>query len=249
MRWPACLCTIVDSMPKETVIDLQGIVAFEDDPWLADAGVDMITLSSVKKMLAEAPAGPLRVRLTSPGGIGVAGNAIASALYERKSDITMEVLGVAASAAAAIAVAGSRLEMTKGSFLMIHDGRSGLSIGMSAEDHEQEARALHQLNDSMADLYADASGQKPEQIKAWMADETWFSAQSAVDAGFADAATPGTGKQAATAAGQKAMAAFQSAAAKWGAYRHLPAALTLLMQVCTLLHKLRIHGRQKCLIK
>ena len=68
--------------------------------------------------------------------------------------------------------------------VMIHQAQT-LAAG-NAEDLRASADLLEKVDNILVDSYVKATGQSREQIVEWMQAETWFSAQEAVDAGFAD---------------------------------------------------------------
>jgi hypothetical protein len=68
--------------------------------------------------------------------------------------------------------------------MMIHEAWS-LAIG-PAEDMLAEARALDALGDSIASLYALKAGGAADDWRALMREETWYTADAAVEAGLAD---------------------------------------------------------------
>jgi hypothetical protein len=51
------------------------------------------------------------------------------------------------------------------------------------------AALLRSIKDNLAMTYVDRTGAKKDTVTAWMADETWFSAEAAVQHGFADLVT------------------------------------------------------------
>ena len=98
----------------------------------ADGGFDLllydvigcggIEADDVVQALALAGGAPVRVRINSPGGDAFEGFAIYNILNSYEGEVTTVVDGVAASAAAYLAMAGSTVEMQPASFLMIHNG-------------------------------------------------------------------------------------------------------------------------------
>lgn len=134
--------------------------------------------------------GDVTVRVNSAGGDAFEGVAIMNALRSHPGQVTVIVEGLAASAASVIAVGGAdRLVMRPGSELMIHDAWS-FADG-NAADLEKLAADLERTSQSMAEIYADKAGTAPDVMRQMMRDETWFSAQEAVDAGLADAVEDG----------------------------------------------------------
>jgi ATP-dependent Clp protease protease subunit len=98
--------------------------------------------------------------------------------------VNIYVDGLAASIASVIAMAGDSIEVSQNGMLMIHDP-FGMSFG-TAEEHRKLADLLDKVKDSIADTYVSRSGMEKDKALALMADETWFSAQEAVDSGLAD---------------------------------------------------------------
>ncbi|SMX35730.1 head maturation protease, ClpP-related [Pelagimonas varians] len=138
----------------------------------------------VREALAQF-SGAATVRLNSGGGDPFEGEAIRVALAGHPGGVTVVVGGVAASAASLLLMGASRIEISEGSFIMIHDPSSG-SFGR-AGDHRREGERLDLLAATYASVYAARSGASPEDVSQMMADETWFGGPAAVEAGFADA--------------------------------------------------------------
>lgn len=126
----------------------------------------------------------LTVHINSPGGEVYDGLAIYQALRSHGGDVTVIVDGVAASAASFIAMGGTKLVMAPKATMMIHDGLT-MAIGNAAE-MRKTAELLDKASDNIASIYADKSGQPTEFWRERMREETWYSADEAVEAGLAD---------------------------------------------------------------
>jgi ATP-dependent protease ClpP protease subunit len=130
----------------------------------------------------------IRLRINSPGGDATEGTAIRSILRthaeEHGATITAEIHGMAASAATVIAMAADEIVMAEDALFMIHEAWS-MSVG-DADGLRAQAAVLDKINGSMAALYATRSGQSLEDTREMMAAETWFTAEEAIEAGFAD---------------------------------------------------------------
>jgi ATP-dependent Clp protease protease subunit len=134
--------------------------------------------------LAGIKASTIHVRINSPGGDVFDGMAIYNALKRHPSEIVTHVDGLAASAASIIALAGDRVVMGVGSFLMIHNAW-GIVIG-DAKDMREMADSLEKITGSLAGIYATRTGKPADEIQAMLDAETWLSAEEAVEGGFAD---------------------------------------------------------------
>ncbi len=128
---------------------------------------------------------PVTVKVNSPGGDMFEGLAIYNLLREHKAEVTVQVMGLAASAASVLAMAGDRIVMGRGSFLMIHNAW-GLVLG-NRHDMTRAAADFAEFDGAMAGIYAARTGQKREAVAAMMDAETWLNAERALADGFADA--------------------------------------------------------------
>jgi ATP-dependent Clp protease, protease subunit len=127
---------------------------------------------------------PVTVNVNSPGGDMFEGLAIYNLLREHPAEVTVRVMGMAASAASIIAMAGDRIEMGLGSFLMIHNSW-GMVIGNQA-DMRKAAETFAEFDAAMADIYAARTGLDAAEVAQMMADETWLRPETALEMGFAD---------------------------------------------------------------
>lgn len=134
--------------------------------------------------LSEIEAKTINLRINSPGGDVFEARAIATALKEHPAEVVAHVDGLAASAATTIAMAADRVEISDGGFFMIHNAWT-LAIG-NKSDMLDSAALLEKVDQAIASDYMNKTGADAEQVKQWMDDETWFTAQEAVEHGFAD---------------------------------------------------------------
>jgi ATP-dependent protease ClpP protease subunit len=140
-------------------------------------------------------AGRIKVRLNSYGGDLIQGLAIMNFLKSHQGGVTVEVLGVAASAATFIVAGADMAILNTGSFYMIHNPYTYM-VGDSKE-MSQAADALGKMENEMIQIYFDGirkrkkmdnlkDDQLKAQVKEWMDNETWFTSSEAVEYGFAD---------------------------------------------------------------
>ncbi|MEW6121640.1 MAG: head maturation protease, ClpP-related [Pseudomonadota bacterium] len=149
---------------------------------------DGFTASDVVMAFAQVePESDLDIHLNSYGGIATEGAAIHALIVQRPGRTNIVVDGIAASAASLIAMAGETVTMSSGAVMMIHDPAT-FAYGPAA-DLLKAVGQLEALGTSYARVYADKSGQSVEDCREIMKAETWFTAEQAVEAGFADAAS------------------------------------------------------------
>lgn len=128
------------------------------------------------------------VLINSPGGDVFEGIAIYNRLREHGGNVTVKVMGLAASAASIIAMAGDRIEIGKAAFLMIHNAWV-VAMGNKAELRDV-ADFLEPFDAALASVYQARTGSPIENLVAMMDEETWLVGDEAVSAGFADALLP-----------------------------------------------------------
>ncbi|MDE8654779.1 head maturation protease, ClpP-related [Novosphingobium album (ex Liu et al. 2023)] len=147
-----------------------------------------ITAKKVDAQLRAIGDRPVEVQINSPGGDMFEGIAIYNVLREHPQDITIKVMGMAASAASLVAMAGDRIEIGVSSFLMIHNCWV-MAMG-NRHDMAEVSAWLAPFDQSMIDLYALRTDASAEEIGAMMDAETWLSGSTAIEKGFADALLP-----------------------------------------------------------
>ncbi|QDN57382.1 head maturation protease, ClpP-related [Streptomyces sp. S1D4-20] len=128
--------------------------------------------------------GPLEVHINSGGGDVWDGISIKNAIETHNGSVTTVVDGIAASIASVIAQAGTERVMMPGSMLMIHEAFT-YAAGNSAE-LAKTAATLDEVSANLAAIYARAAGGTAEQWRAAMKEETWYTADQAVEAGLTD---------------------------------------------------------------
>lgn len=144
-----------------------------------------VTAKKVASQLRAIGDRPVEVQINSRGGDMFEGLAIYNVLREHPQDVTIKVMGMAASAASIIAMAGDTVEIGAASFLMIHNCWV-VAMG-NRHDMLETAKFLEPFDQAMADVYAARSGQKAVDITSWMDAETFMSGSQAIERGFADA--------------------------------------------------------------
>jgi ATP-dependent Clp protease, protease subunit len=124
------------------------------------------------------------VKVNSPGGDTFEGFAIYNELRQHRAKVSVQVMGIAASAAAYIAMAGDEIAMGLGSFMMVHNSW-GLVMG-NRNDLADAIGTLEAIDGAQMDIFEARTGLARKQIEKFMDAETFFSAAEAVKNGFAD---------------------------------------------------------------
>lgn len=149
----------------------------------SDGWSEGVTAKRIGAALRSIGSRDVTVSINSPGGDFFEGLAIYNLLREHPHKVTVKVVGLAASAASVIAMAGDEIQVARSGFLMIHNAWS-VVIG-NRHDLRSAAEVMDQFDASMAELYSQAAGITTKQAAALMDAETWMTGQAALDAGFA----------------------------------------------------------------
>lgn len=136
----------------------------------------------------------LTVRINSGGGSVFDGFAIYNALREHPANITVYVDGLAASIASVIAMAGDNVIMNSNAQMMIHDGF--VEATGNAETLAKTVELLDRVSEAIAGVYAARCGGTAADWRAAMKNESWYTAEEAVQAGLADEITKETKRSA-----------------------------------------------------
>lgn len=125
------------------------------------------------------------VEINSPGGNYFQGVAIYNLLRMHPKAVNVQILGIAASAASVIAMAGDTIAIAHNAEIMIHEAQ-GVFIGTKSEMAEA-VETLKHIDESMVATYAARSGRPEEEFSEMIAGkDVYFRGQEAIDAGLAD---------------------------------------------------------------
>lgn len=150
-----------------------------EESWFGDE----ITPKQFKSELFE-DGGDIAVWINSPGGDVIAASQIYTMLKEYSGQVTIKIDGIAASAASVIAMAGDHVQMSPTAVLMIHNPAT--AVFGEAADLQGAIAMLSEIKESIINAYEQKTQLSRTKIAHMMDAETWFSANKAVELGFAD---------------------------------------------------------------
>lgn len=147
--------------------------------WFGGVGAQQFAqeLSGIK-------AGTIHLRINSPGGDVWDARAMMTALRQHSAKVVAHIDGVAASAATMLAMAADEVEITRGAEFMIHNAWT-IALG-NRNDFLLVAERLEKVDSEILNDYVARTGRERDELAGWMDAETWFSAEEAVENGFAD---------------------------------------------------------------
>ncbi|WP_144958465.1 head maturation protease, ClpP-related [Pseudomonas oryzihabitans] len=173
-KWNPAIKAAVES--TSDTITIYGVIG---EDWYGDG----VTVSRIDAALRSIGDKPVTVYINSPGGDMFEGLAIYNRLREHSQPITTKVLGLAASAASVVYMAGVKREVAMSAFLMVHNCWT-LAVG-NRHGLRDIAGTMEEFDAAMADLYAEGSGQPVTDVAEMMDDETFIRGKRALELGFA----------------------------------------------------------------
>lgn len=126
----------------------------------------------------------LEIEINSGGGDVFSGSEIYTALRSYSGNVTVKIVGIAASAASVIAMGGKKILMSPTAQLMIHNVSTGIQGDYRAMEHGAEV--LKNANQTIANAYRLKTGLSNEKLLNMMNKETWFTPQQALDNNLID---------------------------------------------------------------
>ena len=130
---------------------------------------------------------PITLYINSPGGEVQSGLALYDVMQAVSCPIRAVCLGMAASMGALLFIAGDEREILPHSRVMIHDPLIGGGLGGSALSVKARADDLMRIRDITGEVLARHTGMTLERVFELTAQDTYFEAEAAVEAGLADA--------------------------------------------------------------
>ena len=166
---------------------IEGFIVNDDDAWIYQwFGYAVFSPNALRSALRKANGAPVTVRVNSPGGEVTSASVIYTDLREYAGDVTVKIIGMAASAASVISMAGDKVLMSPTAEMMIHNSQMG-----AQGDHVEMERAagiLRSTDDAIVNAYLGKTDKLTKaQLKNMMGKETWFNASEAQDYGLIDA--------------------------------------------------------------
>ena len=166
-----------ETAPDARILRLEGAIA--EESWFDDE----VTPAAFKTELASG-SGPITVWINSPGGDCVAAAQIYNMLMDYPADVTVRIDGIAASAASVIAMAGTKMQMSPVSVMMIHNP---FTAAMGDSDEMRKAiQLLDEVKESIINAYEIKTGLSRAKLSHLMDGETWMNAKKALELGFCD---------------------------------------------------------------
>lgn len=187
MLMPSASASLTESKEKRGIYSMKGAANGVVELILyGDVGWDFTAKQIATDLRAMGKVSQIKAYIQSGGGDVMDGMAIYNILARWPCQKSICIESVAASMASVICMAFDTVIMPSNAFLMIHSNWGG-AVG-TADDLREYADLLDKWRSSMGKAYQDkASGKlSDEQLAQFFKEDTWLSAQEAVDLGLAD---------------------------------------------------------------
>lgn len=148
-------------------------------------GLEAVSAKSITDQFPEDINEDITLEVNSNGGLVTVGSEIYTALKNYEGHVTVEVTGMAASAASVAIMGADTVKMSPTAQIMIHKALLTRASGNS-DDLEKAVNALKSSDQSIINAYVSKTGLSEEEIFEMMKNETFMSANEAIEKGFAD---------------------------------------------------------------
>lgn len=148
-------------------------------------GLEAVSAKSITDQFPEDINEDITLEVNSNGGLVTVGSEIYTALKNYEGHVTVEVTGMAASAASVAIMGADTIKISPTAQIMIHKALLTRASGNS-DDLEKAVNALKSSDQSIINAYVSKTGLSEEEIFEMMKNETFMSANEAIEKGFAD---------------------------------------------------------------
>lgn len=165
-------------------INIKGPIVSSDEKWIYDIfDIEATSPEDVTDVLENANGEDIELTINSPGGDVFSASEIYTELMDYDGEVQSRIVGVAASAASVIAMAG-KVKMSPTAQIMIHNAWT-IAIG-DRNEMQGVSDFLKTVDRSIANAYRKKTGMNERDLLSFMDKETWMDAETAKENGFAD---------------------------------------------------------------
>jgi ATP-dependent Clp protease, protease subunit len=161
-------------------VNIKGAIISNNEEWVYELfGVEATSPRMVEEALKEAGGQDVIVSINSGGGSVFDGSEIYTSLRSYEGNVESQIVGLAASAASFIALAGDKVVISPTGQMMIHNAAT-----VAWGDYHEMNRAsdmLKGVNETIANAYKMKSGVEEGELLALMDKETWITPQMALE--------------------------------------------------------------------
>jgi len=166
-------------------INIKGPIVSDSDAWIYRwFGIEATSPKTVNETIEKANGEDIEVIINSGGGNVFVGSEIYTALKSYTGNVVVKIVGLAASAASVIAMAGKKVMMSPTAQMMIHTTTTYTSGDYREMEHTAEV--LKNTDNTIANAYRLKSGKTQDELLEMMSHETWMTAEKAKELNLID---------------------------------------------------------------
>ena len=166
-------------------LDVNGYIIADEDKWLYDTlELPNITLTVFRAFLKEADGEDIEIVINSYGGDVWSASSMYAELRDYKGTSTAKIIGLSASAATFLMLGADKVIASPMAAIMIHNAQAGANGDYREMEHT--AQILKNANETIINAYEIKTGKSRDVLQEYMDNETWLSAQDAVELGIVD---------------------------------------------------------------
>lgn len=165
-------------------INIKGAIIPNDDKWIYDLfDIESTCPNDVINEIEGLTGEPIQVTINSGGGEVYSASEIFTELKDYEGEVTIRIVGIAASAASVIAMAG-HTKMSPTAEIMIHNAATSAWGDYNTMD--KASQILQNCNKAVSAAYRQKTGLSEDDLLELMNQETWMTAEKAKELGFVD---------------------------------------------------------------
>jgi len=166
-------------------IDVKGVIVSNDEQFVYDMfEMDSTSPKDVEEVMKNANGENLEVFINSGGGDVHTASEIYTKLKSYSGNVEVKIVGLSASAASVISMAGDVVKISPTASMMVHNSAATVLGDHNAMDKASEM--LKTTNKTIANAYRLKTGMSEGELLDLMNKTTWLSPQDAKSKGFVD---------------------------------------------------------------
>lgn len=162
------------------------VVSSEDASIMKYFEIDYISAGLIHNYLEQADGDDVTFNLNSGGGSVFAGNEIYTMLRNYSGRVVINVTGLSASIASVFMMGADEINISPNAQIMIHLPHMVVSQQADSTEIGRIQNMLSSTEKAIARTYVDRTGISEETILQMMFEETWLTAEEALEKGFVD---------------------------------------------------------------
>jgi len=166
-------------------LNIDGYIIDDQDRWLYDLlEIPNLTLAKMRAFLVEAAGDDIELVINCMGGDVWSASSMYAELRDYKGGSTAKVIGLSASASSFLMLGCQKVIAAPMASIMMHNA-SSYAAG-DYREMEHTADVLKHVDETIRNAYELKTGKSRANLKKYMDNETWLTAQDGLELGIVD---------------------------------------------------------------